>query len=328
MPPITKTRRGFTLVELLVVIAIIGTLMGLLLPAVQSAREAGRRNSCMNNLNQLGKAVLQYDTQNSAIPGWRNRHPNKTNLVDMPSWPVPILPMLERRDIYNLWEQNLTPQSPFMSIFSCPTSPPDTPNTPVLAYAGNVGTGAKVPGTGATNQYKGDGVFLDTVGSGLVTPARTNLDVISGKDGTSNTLLFSERCGLLRQQPNWPNLAASPSYEEGVPAPTFFTTNPVFGISSVLGSGTAQNQRLINLVENPPSAASAVAPSSNHPGGVVAVFCDGHNKFLRDNISRQVYAHLLTSDSTWLQGSGYISNSLLMQGWVGNAPFSLSESDY
>jgi prepilin-type N-terminal cleavage/methylation domain-containing protein len=335
---VTTPRRGFTLVELLVVIAIIGTLMGLLLPAVQSAREAGRRNSCMNNLNQLGKAVMQYDTQNSAIPGWRNRHPNKT-ILTTPSWPISLLPMLERRDIYNLWEQGLRgvsvnegPESaPFMSIFSCPTSPPDTPNTPVLAYAGNVGTGAKVADTGV--QFKGDGVLLDTVGvfngtAVVVAPARTNLDVISGKDGTSNTLLFSERCGLLRQQPNWQGLAVSPSYTDGLPAATFFAANPVFGISSVLGSGTSQNQRLLNLLENPPTPASAVAPSSNHPGGVVAVFCDGHNKFLRDNISRQVYAHLLTSDSTWLQGSGYISNSPLMQGWVGNAAFSLSESDY
>jgi prepilin-type processing-associated H-X9-DG protein len=207
-----------------------------------------------------------------------------------------------------------------------------------LAYAGNAGTGAKVLSTGI--QFKGDGVFLDTVGvPGVVAPARTNLDVISGTDGTSNTLLFSERCGLLRQQPNWDRLATSPTYDSSpdgtaVPAATFVSTNPVFGVSaaSVIGSGTAQNQRLLNLIENPPTVASSVAPSSNHPGGVVAVFCDGHNKFLRDNISRQVYAHLLTSDSTWVEGSGvrgYISNSPLMQGWVGTtAPFSLSESDY
>ena len=66
--------RGFTLVELLVVIAIIGTLVGLLLPAVQSAREAGRRNSCLNNQNQLGKSVIAFDGQKKCTPGWRNDH--------------------------------------------------------------------------------------------------------------------------------------------------------------------------------------------------------------------------------------------------------------
>lgn len=103
-----KRYSGFTLVELLVVIAIIGVLIGLLLPAVQSAREAGRRTACGNNVRQIALAAIQHESQRRFFPsgGWGwcwTGDPDRGSGRSQPgSWAYALLPNLELNDIFQL----------------------------------------------------------------------------------------------------------------------------------------------------------------------------------------------------------------------------------
>ncbi|QDU90293.1 Type II secretion system protein G precursor [Pirellulimonas nuda] len=93
-------RHAFTLVELLVVIAIIGILVAMLLPAVQSAREAARRMSCSNNLKQLALAVQLYEQNAGTFPRARTHNAN-TGVT----WAVEIMPYIEEQPAYDAWDK-------------------------------------------------------------------------------------------------------------------------------------------------------------------------------------------------------------------------------
>lgn len=334
---LSRRSHGFTLVELLVVIAIIATLIGLLLPAVQSAREAARRNSCMNNLKQLGSAAMQHDSQRQALPGWRNKHPN--NLVPPGigvGWPIALLPFLERNDVYRSFEQTPssgvpTSDNPFISFFVCASSLPDSPTDPVLSYAANIGSTALKPTT-PPSQWKTDGVLVDNIGGSAYSPARTNIDTISNADGTANTLLFSEKCGpLITVYPRYDVLLPGTTIALPITSPNVMANNSGlsevvagFGILGALPGGFD----VINS-SAPGLVGFSTLPSAKHPGSVVAVFCDGHTQVVKDNIAPHVYAQLVTSDSQW-NGTAYFTNSKNVQDalLLVPAPYKLSEGDY
>src|SRR5271166_3395922 len=131
-----RRRRGFTLIELLVVISIIGVLVGLLLPAINSAREAGRRAQCQNNQKNVGLALVQFSTAKNSFPNSGiffedvklvnplNATTSSiylaTNLQSAPSglsaaalvytwarsWVVAVLPYLDQQDLANAWDLN------------------------------------------------------------------------------------------------------------------------------------------------------------------------------------------------------------------------------
>ena len=302
---------GFTLVELLVVIAIIGVLMGLLLPAVQSVREAGRRVTCANNQYQMAFAAIRYNDSNGFLPGWKNALPTTSGTL-FPSWPVMILPFMERNDIYKSWSLGNTSSPPYVSFFVCPSSPPDSATSPILAYAGNAGSGSNQRTTPPNDKLAFDGVMLDTTVASGTLSGRVSLDDISSADGTGMTVVLSEKCisGTTSfVQTSW-NVLAPNSFQ--------WTTSPsAFGIQFAAAEKVV-NMR--NLGDN--SAPGQInTPSSNHPGGVVVAYCDGHTGFLKDSLAPAVYAQLLSWNAT---AAGTWSRTK----WQADTKNPLSEGDF
>ncbi len=110
-------RAGFTLIELLVVIAIIGVLVGLLLPAVQQAREAARRSACMNNLKQIGIALHNYHDANKAFPRAYKQDTSLAAFDNMGywSWTALIAPFMELQTTYDTLQVGSLDPSPSLA---------------------------------------------------------------------------------------------------------------------------------------------------------------------------------------------------------------------
>jgi prepilin-type N-terminal cleavage/methylation domain-containing protein/prepilin-type processing-associated H-X9-DG protein len=212
-----RRRAGFTLIELLVVIAIIGVLVALLLPAVQSAREAGRRAQCLNNLKQIGLALHNYHDAFRCFPFGKGDN----YMSEVPNAPIyarwsthsQILPYLEQAPLFNSVNFSLPPETPNMDTMNMGFYPAYTdPNRANMTACRVVLSSFLCPSDAATNfawpagnSYVGnEGTWLCDLCDQMPSPVPGEqargpfynlscVNLASLSDGTSQTAFFSER---------------------------------------------------------------------------------------------------------------------------------------
>lgn len=308
-------RAGFTLVELLVVIAIIGVMVGLLLPAVQAAREAARRMSCSNNFKQLGLALHNYhDTYKVFPPGYILQDVTGGGTLDYNGqgsswgWGAALLPFMEQGALSDSLAVGAIPltralqdPSPTLTImqqpvasFRCPSDTAPATNTghQLLGMSGNraVATSNYI-GNNTSHKWHSGGRLTgySTGETGGWSPpgashAPTGLFWRQSKmgmrditDGTSNTIAFGER-----------------SWQLNNPAGLPFNCNAavVFGTSHNNEQLTIrQNLGAGSVAINMPSSQCIYGFSSRHPGGAQFALADGSVRFISDTIN-----HIRTPD--------------------------------
>lgn len=290
--------KGFTLVELLVVIAIIGVLVGLLLPAVQHAREAARRMQCQNNLKQLGLAMHNYESSHKRFPS------SGQGLTDGPPFSqyfykhstfLEILPFIEQAAISNVFDyrfayneiaNNRSITQHVIPLFLCPSASLRDANRDSLGY-GAIDYGATLhtnihPTTGLP-----DSAFL--AAGGL---AWNHIRPSEITDGLSNTIALGEDVGRhdkmksLYDDPYAPGFKrshwrwAEPDNAYGVSFTPNFHRNPWGGPPSCpwIEMNCGPNDELFSF----------------HTDGAHAVLCDGSVTLLHNNIDFRTLRNLVT----------------------------------
>ncbi len=268
--------RGYTLVELLVVIAVIGVLVALLLPAVQAAREAARRAECQNHLRQIGIAFHAYHDVHQQLPIGciEKRTPRTKPNGRQLAWSAEILPQLEE---VALWKQidfngaydsaeNARAAATIVSIFLCPS-------TNRLA-AGREGAMVNRTATASAPAYRAAATDYGGIyGAAQVSPAANGVLLYDEAikfaditDGTSHTLAVAEDTGRgSTQDGEWIN-------GENI----FDVSNPI-------------NMQQHNEIW------------SDHPGGAMALWCDGGATLLAEATDLSVLRAICTragSDAT------------------------------
>jgi len=321
---IEAQRRGFTLVELLVVIAIIGILIGLLLPAVQMARESSRRTSCANNLKQLGLALHGFAETHGCFPPGRG---GPAPLVFSPQ--AFLLPYVEQSGLKATLDFNQAPTdlvianvnysgaknrpaaTQRLAMLCCPSDPAEG-RVPGLDFAGTNYAGSASSGANQGSLTDADGVFY-------MTSAVTFAKLI---DGSSHTAAFSERQlgnGDAIADADSPNNSAlfireiANGVQVGATGCQPTSAGDWFSLRSgkwILGN---YGNTLYNHYYGPnagdwdcmnlPQQKAQMTARSNHPGGVNLLCCDGSTRFVVNQIDLIVWRGLASRDGGETEGS-------------------------
>ncbi len=315
--------RAFTLVELLVVIAIIGTLIGLLLPAVQHARETARRSTCLSNQRQLALGAMHYEGRlRHYLPLFDQLPPQNRSSQSgerWTTWAVLLLPDMERSAILDLYARGELPlPNEYVETYLCPSDSTKVRSGSVTSYAANAGSGDS-----AKNQKPANGAFINRI-------YQPKSAIMEGhwKDGRDHTLAFSERSDSMNYDIiGWNGLTASPNdvnldpidhdvvdkkMQDRVWGPAFVWQKSPINCSYINGPHcicppaddyqtckTVMNAGRYRAVDctlhcNETDRWINAKPSSEHGGGVNVAFGSGRCTFLRETIDYQVYRALMT----------------------------------
>jgi prepilin-type N-terminal cleavage/methylation domain-containing protein len=298
----TPSRRGLTLVELLVVIAIIGLLVGLLLPAVQSARRA----SCGNNLRQLALACLQYERSEGTFPSGGEQR------VEL-GWHCLILPFIEQQALYDQFDfrpdvgvytslppqpNRLGPTVNRVATFLCPSCTEDKSVLARDADANNRSScsgcgGERIPNT-TSPPWTSAGVDAHTTHYiGVLGPIGTNPhtnqpypstpDATHGAQATGGILIANRRLPAARIRDGLSNTLLA-----GEIAWSGYTRFRAWNRGATLAGSAIGSSKTIQSALN--SGANGLlfnqgAWGSNHPGGTFFCRADGSTMFITDSIS-------------------------------------------